>query len=66
MRAFRSVSVGLLKRFLSTEAKTFDQINQYLDTARLHPTGQHWVDNFIVPTLLVHQFELAEREGDIL
>ena len=66
MRAFRSVSVALLKRFLSTEAKTFDQINQYLDTARLHPTGQHWVDNLIVPTLLVHQFERAEREGDIL
>ncbi len=61
MRAFRSVSVALLKRFLSTEAKTFDQINQYLDTARLHPTCQHWVDNLIVPTLLVHQFERVER-----
>jgi len=66
MLAFRSALVALPQRFLSTEAKAFDQINQYLDTARLHPTGQHWVDNFIVPTLLVHQFERAEREGDIL
>ena len=32
----------------------------------MHPTCQHWVDNLIVPTLLVHQFERAEREGDIL
>ena len=36
-----------------------------MDTARLHPTGRHWVDNFLLPTLLVHQFERAEREGDI-
>ena len=31
----------------------------------MHPTGKHWVDNFLLPTLLVHQFERAEREGDI-
>lgn len=37
-----------------------------LDKARLHPTGRHWVDNFLVPTLLVHQFERSEREGDVL
>ena len=50
--------------FLSTGIKTFEQIENYLDAARLHPTGRHWVDNFLVPTLLVHQFEHAEREGD--
>ena len=65
MRAFRGVSAALLKRFLLTGPKTFDQIEQYLDTARLHSTGRHWVDNFIIPTLLIHQFERAEREGDI-
>ena len=65
MRCFRGVSAALLQRFLSSGPKTFEQIEQYLDTARLHPTGRHWVDNFLVPTLLIHQFERAEREGDI-
>ena len=31
----------------------------------MHPTGRHWVDNFLLPTLLIHQFERAEREGDV-
>ena len=65
MRAFRGVSTALLKRFLSTGPKTFEQIEQYLDAARADPNGRHWADNFLVPTLLVHQFERADREGDI-
>ncbi len=65
MQSFRGVSAAFLKRFLSTGPKTFEQIQQYLDTARLHPTGRHWVDNFLTSTLLVHQFEHAEREGNI-
>ena len=65
MRSFRGVSAFLLKRFLSTGSKTFEQIEHYLDVARLHPTGRHWVDNFLLLTLLVHQLESAEREGDI-
>ena len=59
------MSASLLKHFLSTGSKTFEQIEHYLDVARLHPTGRHWVDNFLLPTLLDHQFERAEREGDI-
>ena len=47
MRAFRGVSAALLKRFLSTGLKTFEQIEQYLDIACLHPTGRHWVNNFL-------------------
>ena len=66
MRAFHGVSAALLKQFLSTGPKTFEQIERYLDTACLHPTGHHWVNNFLLPTLLVHQFECAEREGNIL
>ena len=65
MRAFRGVSAAQLKQFLSTGPKTFKQIEQYLDTACLHPTGCHWVNNFLLPTHLVHQFERAEREGNI-
>ena len=65
MRAFRSVAAALLQRFLSTEQNTFDDIEQYIETARIHQTGRHWVDNFLLPTLLIHQFERAEREGDV-
>ena len=50
------VSISL-EAFLVNWVKTFEQIEHYLDVARLHPTGRHWVDNFLLPTLLVHQFE---------
>ena len=53
-----------MKRFLSSGPKTFEEIDEYLAVARLHPVGRHWVDNFLLPTLLIHQFERAEREGD--
>ena len=46
IRGFSGVSAALLKRFLYTGLKTFEQIEQYLDTACLHPTGRHWVNNF--------------------
>ena len=65
MGAFRGVAAALLQRFLSTGQKTFDEIEQYLETSRTHPTGRHLVDNFLLPTLLVHQFERAEREGGV-
>ena len=39
MQVFCGVSAALLKRFLYTGLKTFEQIEQYLDTACLHPTG---------------------------
>ena len=58
------LSAALLKRFLLHGQNTFDQIDNYLATARLHQTGRQLVDNFIIPTLLIHQFERSEREGD--
>src|SRR2546425_6338286 len=64
MRAFCGVSAAILKCFLSTGPKTFEDLEHYLDIARQHSTGRHWVDNFLLPTLLIHQFERAEREGD--
>ena len=64
LRSFRAVSAALLERFLSSGPKTFEEIDEYLAVARLHPTGRHWVDNFLLPTLLIHQFERAERECD--
>ena len=64
LRSIRAVSAALLKRYMSSGPKTFEEIDEYLAVARLHPTGRHWVDNFLLPTRLIHQFELAERKGD--
>ena len=46
MRSFRSVAAALLQRFLSSGQKTFDDIEQYLETARIYPTCRHWVEYF--------------------
>ena len=49
--------------------KTFEDVEQYFDAARCYltgyPTGLHWVDNFLLLNLLIHQFEHAGKEGDI-
>ena len=66
-RSFRMVSSVLLQSFLQTGIKTWDEICEYLEKARLHPTVRHWVDNLINgPTLLIHQLLRSEREGDWL
>ena len=66
MRSFRMVSSVILQSFLQTGFKTWDEICEYHEKARLHPTGRHWVDNLITPTLLIHQLLRSEREGDWL
>ena len=66
MRAFRMVTAALLKSFLKDGPKTFDELEADLEVYIKHPTGNHWVNNFIKPTILVHQFLRAEREGDWL
>lgn len=66
MRAFRMVSTALLSFFLATGLKTFQDLSDYLERCRQHPTDRHWVDNLIKPTLLVHQLLRSEREGDFL
>ena len=70
VRSYRSISAALLKRFLSTGPNTFEQLEQYLEIAHLHPTGRHWVDNFLLHTLLIHQFErsssLAMRSTPVI
>ena len=64
LRAFRGVAAALLHNILSTGEKTFQEIEDYINEARTRDTGRHWVDNFLEPVLIVHQFERAEREGD--
>ena len=51
MRAYRMVSVTLLGHYLQGSVKTFDEIAGYMEEARQHPTGRHWVDNLVMPTV---------------
>ena len=44
---------------------TFDGIARYLETARIHLTGPRWFRNFLLPTLLIQQFERAEQKGEV-
>ena len=64
LRSYHNVASSHLKRFPSTGPNTFEPIDEYLDTAWAHSTGPHWVYNFLLPTLLIHQFEHAEWEGN--
>ena len=66
MRAFRMVTAALLYDFLKDGPKTFKDISQYFDAAREHPTGRLCVDCLILPPLIAHQFERAERGCDYL
>ncbi len=54
MRAFRMVSSVLLQQYLHSGSKTFERISAYVEEARQHPTGKHWVDN-----LLIYQHSLC-------
>ena len=56
----------LLQEFYSTGRKTHEELNDYLEEARGHPTGRLWVDCFVKPTLLALMFQRAERDGDFL
>ena len=65
MGVFWTVPAALLKQFLSNGQNTFDDIVQYLETARLYQTGPQWVDNVFLSTLLIHQFEGTELENKV-
>ncbi|KAL8597460.1 hypothetical protein ACOMHN_050958 [Nucella lapillus] len=66
LRAYRLVTTVLLQSFFQTGAKTYHELNEYLETTRQLPTGRLWVDCMIKPTLLALQFLRAERDGDFL
>ena len=55
---------GAPQCFLESDPRTVDDIVQYLEHASQHPTGCHWVDNLILPTIIIHQFLRAGKEGD--
>ena len=65
LRVFRMVSSILRQSFLQTGFETPEEICEYLERAQLHPTGRHWVDNLITPTLVAHQLIRSERERGV-
>ena len=63
MKVFQSVAAALLQRFLSTGQKIVDDIEQYLEIAHFHPTDPHRVDNFLLPTLMIHQLSVQSGKA---
>ena len=59
------VAATLLQRFMLNCQKFIDDIEQYLETTLIQSKGPHWVDNFVLPKLLIHQLEDAEREVEV-
>ena len=66
LRAYRLIMAVVRHNFYSNGAKTYEELNVYLETARGHPTGRLWVDCFVTPTLLSFMFQRGERNGDFL
>ena len=61
--AFSGLTLNMNGKAWSQES-IFEDISQYVDTAREPPTGRLWVDCLIRPTLIVRQCERAELEYD--
>ena len=66
LRAYRLIISVLLKSFFVDAPKTFQELSDYLETVKEHPTGKLWVDCLIKPTLLALMLLRAERIGDFL
>ena len=62
MQAYQILSIALLVRYLQDDVNTCDEISDYMENARQHPMGRHWVDNLHKLTLFSDQFLLAESE----
>ena len=61
MRAFRMVLAAFFfQNCLRTGVNTCKEISAYMEEARKYPTGRFWVDNFMKPTVLTHQFIRTE------
>ena len=62
MRVFRSLALHSYSNFCQMDKIL---LRKFLITASIYLTGPHGVDNFLLPTLLIHQFEGADREGEV-
>ena len=66
LRAYCLIIAVLLQNINSNGAKTYEELNVYLEIAKEHPTGRLWMDCFVKPTLLALMFLPGDRNGDFL
>ena len=66
LRAYCLTIAVLLRSFYSNGAKTYQELSDYLEAAREHPTGRLRVDCIIKPTLIALMFLRGEHNGDFL
>ena len=65
MRAYRIVSTFTFQSYvLNNGPTTFQDLSNYLDVCRQHQTVKFWIDNLLIPSMLIHQLLRSEREGD--
>ena len=62
LRAYRLIIAMLLQNFYSNGAKTYEELNVYLETAKGHPTGRLWVDCFVKPYTVVSHVPARRAE----
>ncbi len=66
LRAYRMLTGVLLAEFMESGQKTYDEIEEYIDSVRHHATGRLWVDCLIKPVMIANFFIHAEHKGDFL
>ncbi len=66
LRAYRMLTGVLLAEFMESGQKTYDEIEEYIDSVRHHATGRLWVDCLIKPVMIANFFIHAENKGDFL
>ena len=66
LRANRLITTVLLQDFFQSGAKTYQELNEYLEAVREHPAGRLWVKCLTKPTLLAFQLLHAQRDGDFI
>lgn len=66
LRAYRVIVAVLLAEFVSTGAKTYASLYEYMEKTRKDATARLWIDCLIKPTLLALMLLRAEIDGYFL
>ena len=53
---------AVLFEFFSTGWIEINEYLQKIKTKKIHPSGKHWVNDVIVPALVVYQLMRADKE----
>ena len=57
-----TITVVLVELFSTEWIEINEYLNKFKKNETKHPAGKHWVNDGIVPALLVYQLVCAERE----